>query len=646
MVMTEATLGAGPDSDPSLGDDPGNGPGHGHRQGMVALTVGAIGVVYGDIGTSPLYAMREALRPVAADGLERIEVLGVVSLLVWTLMLIVTVKYVMILLRADNHGEGGMLALYALTRLAIGRRSYVVLGLGIAGAALFFGDSVITPAVSILSAVEGIELVAPSFDRFILPVTIGIILGLFLIQRHGTHSISKFFGPVMMVWFLVMGISGAGQLSYDLGMLAAFNPYYGFAFLAQHGFGAFFVMGAIFLAVTGAEALYADLGHFGRPPIRNAWFALIFPALILNYLGQGALVQRNPDSLVNPFFFMVPASTLPAFVALATVATIIASQSVISGAFSLARAAVQLGLLPRLSIVHTSGSQSGQIYIPAVNWMLLVGVLAFVLNFRSSEALASAYGISVTGAMVVDTIMGIIYAHRGWRFSYLAILPLAVPLLGLETTFFISNMTKFFHGGYVPVALGITIGFLMWSWWRGTQHALASAHRQMVNLDSFATSILKSSAHKVPGTAIFFTADSDAVPPALMHNLKHNRVLHDQNVVLTIETARVPFVRASERVVYAPINDRFARVALRFGFMETPNVTRALNLARREGLKFDVMTTSFFLGRRKVVLGTNTGFARMLDRVFIALGRFATDPSDYFQLPRDRVVELGARISV
>ncbi|MBS0564510.1 MAG: KUP/HAK/KT family potassium transporter, partial [Proteobacteria bacterium] len=440
MLNPETALGEGSDGDAALGEENG----HAHKQGLAALTLGAIGVVYGDIGTSPLYAMREALRPVAADGLERIEVLGVVSLLVWTLMLIVTVKYVMILLRADNHGEGGMLALYALTRLAIGRRSYVVLGLGIAGAALFFGDSVITPAVSILSAVEGIELVAPSFDRFIIPVTIGIILALFLIQRHGTHSISKFFGPVMTVWFLVMGISGAGQLSHDLGMLAAFNPYYGFAFLAQHGLGAFFVMGAIFLAVTGAEALYADLGHFGRPPIRNAWFALIFPALILNYLGQGALVQRNPDSLVNPFFFMVPASTLPAFVALATVATIIASQSVISGAFSLARAAVQLGLLPRLSIIHTSGSQSGQIYIPAVNWMLMCGVLAFVLNFRSSEALASAYGISVTGAMVVDTIMGIIYAHRGWRLSYVAILPLAVPLLGLETTFFVSNMTKFF----------------------------------------------------------------------------------------------------------------------------------------------------------------------------------------------------------
>jgi len=617
-----------------------------HKQGLAALTLGAIGVVYGDIGTSPLYAMREALRPVAYDGLERAEVLGVISLLVWTLLMIVTIKYVMILLRADNHGEGGMLALYALTRLAIGRRSYLVLGLGIAGAALFFGDSVITPAVSILSAVEGIELVAPSFDRFILPVTVGIILALFLIQRHGTQSISRLFGPVMVVWFVVMGVAGAVQLAQDIGMLAAFNPVYGLSFLAEHGLGAFFVMGAIFLAVTGAEALYADLGHFGRAPIRNAWFALIFPALILNYLGQGALVLRDNDALTNPFFLMVPANLLPAFVALATVATIIASQSVISGAFSLARAAVQLGLLPRLSIVHTSGSQSGQIYIPAINWLLLGGVLAFVLSFRSSEALASAYGISVTGAMVVDTIMAIIYARRGWRFPYLAILPLAVPLLGLELTFFVSNMTKFFHGGYVPVFLGITIAVLMFSWWRGTQLAMAAGHKQMVDLDSFARSMMKSSVHVVPGTAFFLTSDSEAVPPAMLHNIKHNRVLHERNIILTVETLRVPTVREEERADYAPINDRFARLSLRFGFMETPNISRALGRARREGVRFDVMTTSFFLGRRKVVLGASTGLSRILDRIFIALGRFSADPSEFYQLPRDRVVELGARISV
>jgi len=646
MVMTEATLGAGPDSDPSLGDDPGNGHGHGRRQGMVALTVGAIGVVYGDIGTSPLYAMREALRPVAEDGLARSEVLGVVSVLIWTVIMIVTIKYVVFLLRADNHGEGGMLALYALVRQAIGKRSYAVLALAIAGASLFMGDAVITPAVSVLSAVEGLTLISPTFGEFVLPLTIGILIGLFVVQRHGTQTISIAFGPIMVVWFLTMGIAGLVELTGDWGVLSAFNPLHGIAFLVGHGVKAFFVMGAIFLAVTGAEALYADLGHFGRKPISLAWYVLIFPALILNYLGQGALVLHNPDALANPFFHLVPDWALPAFVALATVATVIASQAVISGAFSLTRAAIQLGFLPRLSIIHTSGSQSGQIYIPAINWLLLIGVLAFVLNFRSSEGLAAAYGISVTGAMLVDSTLAILYCYRGWRWPLWIVLLGAAPFMVLEITFFLSNMTKFFHGGFVPVILSATIGFLMWSWWRGTQHAMASAHKQMVNLDSFAASMLKSSAHKVPGTAIFFTADSDAVPPALMHNLKHNRVLHDQNVILTIETVRVPFVRMSERVVYAPINDRFARVSLRFGFMETPNVTRALNLARREGLKFDVMTTSFFLGRRKVVLGTNTGFARMLDRVFIALGRFAADPSDYFQLPRDRVVELGARISV
>ena len=643
MSNPETALAQGTDDDASNGGDDGHSA---HKQSLAALTLGAVGVVYGDIGTSPLYAMREALRPVARDGLERVEVLGVISLLIWTLILIVTIKYVLFLLRADNRGEGGILALYTLSRLAIGRRSYGVLALGIAGAALFFGDAVITPAVSILSAVEGIELVAPSFVEYVIPVTVGIIVALFMVQQHGTQAISVLFGPITAIWFIVMGITGARELAGDPAVLAAFNPVYGVLFLAHHGLGAFFVMGAIFLAVTGAEALYADLGHFGRAPIRTAWFALVFPALVLNYLGQGALVLRSTEAIENPFFMMVPEWILPALVALATVATVIASQAVITGAFSMTRAAIQLGLLPRLSIVHTSESQSGQIYIPAVNWILLVGVMAFVLNFRSSEALASAYGISVTGAMIVDSILAIIFAHKGWRWSLWMIIPVALPFVGLESTFFVSNMTKFFHGGFVPVGLAVAIAVLMFSWWRGTQLAMVAGQKQMVDLDSFARSMLKSSVHVVPGTAFFLTSDPNAVPPALLHNLKHNRVMHDRNIILTVETVRVPLINERDRAEYSPINERFSRLTLRFGFMETPNVSKALGRARREGLKFDVMTTSFFLGRRKVVLGGRMGLPRILDRLFIALGRFSADPSEFYQLPRDRVVELGARISV
>lgn len=617
------------------------------KQGLAALTLGAIGVVYGDIGTSPLYAMREALHPVAHDGLAVAEVLGVISLLIWTLVLIVTVKYVMFLLRADNRGEGGILALYTLSRLAIGRRSYGVLALGIAGAALFFGDAIITPAVSVLSAVEGIKLVAPSFERYVLPITLGILIALFVVQRHGTQAIAFAFGPITALWFVTMGVTGILQLMGDTTVLAAFNPYYAAWFLYDHGLIAFIVMGAVFLAVTGAEALYADLGHFGRAPIRTAWFILVFPALVLNYLGQGALVLKNHEALENPFFLMVPEWILPALVALATVATVIASQAVITGAFSMTRAAVQLGLLPRLSIVHTSESQSGQIYIPAVNWLLLAGVMAFVINFRTSSALAAAYGISVTGAMIVDTILAMIFVYKGWRKPLWLVILIALPFLGLESTFFLSNMTKFFHGGFVPVVLSVTIGLLMFSWWRGTQLAMAAGQKQMVDLDSFARSMQKkTSAHIVPGTAFFLTSDSNAVPPAMLHNLKHNRVLHEKNVILTIETVRVPIVNDRDRAEYLPINDKFARLILRFGFMESPNVSRALGRARREGLKFDVMTTSFFLGRRKVVLGGRDGFVRILDRLFIALGRFSADPSEFYQLPRDRVVELGARISV
>ena len=615
--------------------------------GLAALTLGAVGVVYGDIGTSPIYALREALKPAALDGLERSEVMGIISVLIWVIIIIVTIKYVTVLLRADNHGEGGVLSLYTLARLAIGRRSIPLLLLGISGAALFFGDAAITPAISVLSAVEGLELITPAFATFVLPLTLGILVALFLVQRHGTATISSAFGPITAVWFLVLGGTGIVQTIANPYVLLAFDPRYAVSFLIEEGPIAFTVLGAIFLAVTGAEALYADLGHFGRKPISLAWYGLVFPSLLLNYLGQGALVLRHPEAISDPFFLMVPKWALPELVALATAATVIAAQAVITGAYSMTRAAIQLGFLPRLNILHTSESQSGQIYIPSMNWMLFFGVIWLVLSFRSSDALASAYGIAVTGTMIVTTALAIVLAHRAWGRSLWLVLPVVAPLALLELVFLFSNLLKLPDGGYVPVTLATMLGIVMWTWWRGTQLVLAREGKQKVDMDGFAHSIAHSaSIQRVDGTAFFLTADSSAVPQALLHNLKHNRVLHDQNVMLTIETLRVPRASEAERVEYSRIDEHFARVKVRFGFMETPNLTRALGHARRAGLKFDVMSSSFFLGRRKMILGQRHGVGRLLDRLYISLSRFAADPSEFYHLPRDRVVELGARTTV
>ncbi len=617
------------------------------KGGLLALTIGAVGVVYGDIGTSPIYAVRESLRAVAENGLQRSEIIGVISVLIWTLMIIVTMKYVTLLLRADNRGEGGVLALYTLVRLALGRRSFWVLGLGIAGAALFFGDAIITPAISVLSAVEGLELITPAAQDFVIPLTIGILIALFLVQSRGTGAVSAAFGPITAVWFVTLALTGLRNILHDPAILVAFNPLDAVRFLIGEGPLAFVVLGAIFLAVTGAEALYADLGHFGKRPIRLAWLGLVFPALVLNYLGQGALVLAKPGAIDDPFFLMVPHALLPVLVVMATVATVIASQAVITGAYSMTRAAVQLGFLPRLGIRHTSEQQSGQIYMASVNWLLFFGVIALVLSFRSSSALASAYGIAVTGTMVVTTILACILMLKGWQRPVWQVGLIVAPLLTLEAAFLASNLLKLPDGGYVPVLLAISLGVIMWTWWRGVQLTMTRESRQKVDMDGFAHSIADSQhVLHARGTAFFFTSDPTAVPQALLHNLKHNQVLHEKNVILTIETLRIPHCPPEERIEYAPIDDHFARLKLRYGFMETPNLSRTLGQARRQGLKFDVMATSFFLGRRKVILGGRAGLGRLLDRLFIALTRFSTDPSEFYSLPRDRVVELGSRITV
>jgi KUP system potassium uptake protein len=616
-----------------------------HRQGLAALTIGAIGVVYGDIGTSPIYAFREALRATGARDPGAAEVLGILSLLIWTLILIVTVKYVFVLLRADNRGEGGILSLYTLVRLAAGKRSVPVLLLALGGAALFAGDAAITPAISVISAVEGLELILPSMTAFVIPITVGILVALFFVQRRGTASVARLFGPICLVWFLSLAGLGLMHIAEGPLVLASFNPAWGVEFLLDHPGVAFVVLGAIFLAVTGGEALYADLGHFGRRPIMLAWFALVLPALVLNYLGQGAMVLANPDLAEESFFATAPEALLPALVVLATAATVIASQAVITGAFSMARGAIQLGFMPRLRIVHTAEGQSGQIYIGTVNWLLLWGVLWLVLSFGSSSALASAYGIAVTGTMVLTSILGILYLVRSGRMRAPLAVLLAAPILGVELVFLASNALKIADGGYVPVVVAAVVGMLMWVWWRGTQAVKARVAKLAISVDSFVRMMRGSSVNVIPGTAFFLTGDPGIVPSALLHNIKHNRVLHEQTVLLTVETLRVPYATAEERATVEPLGGCFVRLILRFGFMETPNVSRAMAHARAAGLKFDVMSSTFFLGRRRAV-ATGQGVELLMDRAYVALSRMAADPTDFYHLPRDRVVELGERVAI
>ncbi|MFP5075980.1 potassium transporter Kup [Rhizobium sp. YIM 134829] len=617
--------------------------------GLLMLSLGSIGVVYGDIGTSPLYAFREALRPVAADGVTRGEIIGLVSLMIWTLTIIVTLKYVLFLLRADNNGEGGTLSLLALLmKFSTGRTGWLFV-MGIAGAALFMGDAIIAPALSVLSAVEGLKLVAPQFSDYVVPISVVILLALFAVQSRGTEAVSKFFGPIMLAWFLVLGVAGLSHIHDDLAILSAFNPYHAVRFLLNAGFVGFVVLGAVFLTVTGAEALYADLGHFGRRPIQWAWICLVFPALTLNYLGQGALVLKHPEAMSDPFYLMFPDWALLPVVILATCATIIAAQAVITGAFSLTRQAINLGYLPRMAILHTSETHTGQIYLPNVNVVLMFGVMALVFIFGSSESLATAYGISVTGAMLVDTILAYRFVRMRWRWPFLLALAVILPLALLETVFFSANMLKIHDGGYVPVLIAASFMLVMWTWRRGTRILHDKTRHTDIPLAAFVKSIERKSAHapvSVPGTAVFLTSDPDSTPAALLHNIKHNHVLHAQNFILTIRTVNTPFVAKDFRVSASSLSERFSLLEMRFGYMESQNVSQALGLFRKTGLKFDIMSTSFYLGRRKLVPDARSGMPQWQDRLFIALANAATDPSDYFRLPTNRVVELGSHVII
>jgi len=627
---------------------PGGGVGRG--QGFWALTLGSVGVVFGDIGTSPLYAMREALAHARNHGAHEASVLGVVSLVIWALTLIVTIKYVIFLMRADNKGEGGTLALMALAQRAIGRPSVILLFLGMAGASLFYGDGIITPAISVLSAVEGVRG-APGIGHllgpYILPIAAGILIALFLVQAKGTHRVASLFGPITAIWFLVLGALGLMHLADDLSVFRALSPWYGARFLLENGFLGFVILGSVFLAVTGAEALYLDMGHFGKAPIRVAWLALVFPCLTLNYLGQGALVLRHPGAWHNPFWAMAPGFAYWPILVLATAATVIASQAVISGAFSMTQQAVQLGLFPRMNIRRTSETQAGQIFVPFVNTALMIGVLLLVFIFRTSSHLASAYGIAVTGAMFVDTLLAYVVVRRKWKWNLAQTACLLVPLALVDATFISSNLLKIPDGAWMPLSLGAGFVIIMWTWTRGARVLTEKTHSDSIPLTDLIEILARRPPNRAPATAIFLTSDPDMAPLALMHNLKHNMVLHRDNLILTVRTSGTPRVADADRVQIETVNADFKKIRVTYGFMESPNIPQALRICRERGLKFDIMSTSFFLGRRSLVPASHASAMPLWqDRLFIYLMKNAANPTDFFQIPAGRVVELGSQVAV
>ena len=616
------------------------------KKNLPVLVLGAIGVVYGDIGTSPIYAFRQAIADGASDETLNADVLGLLSLIVWALTIIVTLKYVFFVTRADNKGEGGILSLMSLARLGVSRTLWIT-ALGVLGAALFFGDSIITPAISVLSAVEGTETIAPHLAPWVIPATLIILIGLFVVQRFGTSRVATVFGPIMVVWFLALAASGLWHIWTAPQVLLAINPYYGLGFIASHLGIAALVAGAVFLAVTGGEALYADLGHFGRRPVALAWFALVFPALLLNYFGQGAFVlQGGVKAAVNPFFEMFPDWAVLPIVILATAATVIASQAVITGAYSLAQQAIALNLLPRMTVLHTSETQSGQIYMPQINSMLLVAVLLLVLGFRSSASLSSAYGIAVSGVMLVTSIFLTIVMWRNWKWPIPVIAAVMVPFTAIDLAFYVANLGKFLDGGWVPASVAVLLALIMFIWMAGRQRLMEKTRRDEVPLEFLVQNLTKKRPTIVPGTAVFLTSDASGAPTALLHSLKHYKVLHEKNVILTVQTSNLPRVPDAEKVRIESMSELFYRVVVTFGYVETPNIPKALGLARKLGWKFDIMSTSFFLSRRSLKPSAKGGMPFWADRIFIALARNATDATEYFHIPTGRVVEIGTQVTI
>ncbi|MGK7867099.1 potassium transporter Kup [Falsiroseomonas sp. E2-1-a20] len=617
------------------------------RPASVAAVIGVLGIVYGDIGTSPLYAMRASLLLFAADGISPFEVLGILSLIFWSLIIVVTVKYVGFILRADNRGEGGILALTALAQQALPAGSWLrraVLVVGIAGAGLFFSDGMVTPAISVLSAVEGLKVVSPAMEPAVIPVSLAVLIGLFLVQYRGTGSMGAIFGPVTAVWFLVLALLGLAQIVQNPAVLSALSPHHALAFALEYRLAAFIALGAVVLAVTGGEALYADMGHFGAKPIRFAWMFIVLPALVLNYLGQGALLLSNPEALANPFFLLAPEVLRLPLVLLATMATIIASQAMISGAFSVARQAVQLGLLPRLTVKHTSETEQGQIYVPQVNFLLLAGVIILVLEFRTSDALAAAYGLAVTGTFVCTSLLALVVFWRRFAWPLWLALPVFGTFLLIDVLYFASNLLKVPEGGYFPLLLGIALFTLMRTWRRGRELLFARFRQDSLPLKSFLARLPQSRTLRVPGIAVFMTSQADFVPGALLHNLKHNKVLHQRVLFVTVMNEDIP--RVEDRREVTELAPDIHRVILRYGFLESPNLPKELEALRDIGIPFESMQASYFLGRETVVAAAVPKMPRWRQWLFTIMSRNALPATEFFRIPSDRVVELGVRVAI
>ncbi len=619
---------------------------HPSKAGLAGTAVAAVGVVFGDIGTSPLYTLKEVFNGPHAVAVTPDNVYGILSLVFWALTLVVSAKYVIFITRADNRGEGGIMALTSLALRVVksSRHAWVLSVIGVFGAALFYGDGMITPAISVLSAVEGLEVALPAFRHWVIPIALTVLIGLFLLQRRGTGSVGAIFGPVMLCWFAVLALLGINGIRAHPEILGAFNPLWAVRFFVAQPLFGWLALGAVVLAITGGEALYADMGHFGRRPIKYAWFTVVFPALYLNYLGQGALILDNPENVRNPFYMLVPEPLLYPMVAMATLATIIASQAVISGAFSLTRQAIQLGYAPRMQVVHTSEREIGQIYVPGINWMLLGAVVALVIGFRSSSALASAYGIAVTLTMAIDTILAFIVVQSLWGWGRGKALLFLVVFLGVDIAFFSATTVKVVAGGWFPLLIGGLVFTLMTTWKRGRAQLNERVRTDTIPLDAFVQTLFHSPPQRVGGTAVFLTTWLDGVPRALLHNLIHNKVLHERVVLLKVETADEPYVPDDERLVLEELDYGFYRLKVKYGFKDDPDIPAALALCAEKDLSFEMMETSFFLGRETLIPTVEAGMPTWREKLFVLLFRNAGSAADYFRIPPNRVVELGTQV--
>jgi KUP system potassium uptake protein len=617
-------------------------------KGLAVLTLGAIGVVYGDIGTSPLYTVKEIFGETTGIALTQANILGAVSAIFWALMFVVSLKYVVLVLRADNKGEGGIMALLALASSAVQhhRTKTILFGLGVFGAALFYGDSLLTPAISVLSAVEGLSLITPELTPYVLPVSIVILIGLFLFQKKGTAQVGQLFGPIIVVWFLTLGAIGLWHILKTPAILQAINPIYAIQFYADRGAGVFLAVGAVVLAITGSEALYADMGHFGRPAIRIAWSCLVLPGLALNYFGQGALLLVHPEAVSNPFYLAFPSELLIPAVILSTLATIIASQAVISGAYSITRQAIQLGFLPRMRIMHTSAEESGQIYIPAINWALLIAVILTVIAFKNSSAIAAAYGIAVTGTMLITSILTYFVVRNIWKYPLWIALGATGIFIALDIVLLASCSVKFFNGGWFPVVLAIMLVVVMWTWREGRQALMKAIYDDDPKMNLFINNLASSDIPRIDRTAVYLNASSETVPQALLHNLKHNQVLHNTNLIITVVYADVPMVSADERSVVHALGEGFWQIKLNYGFMQKPDIPQALMLCEIPEFTFEPFSTSYFVSRETIVSGHGGAMAQWRDELFSVMSRNAGSVVGYFNIPSNSVIELGSRVHI